>query len=60
MKELTFARNRYAAGAAKSIEVTKEQTSVARARHNQIEALFRFNTLRIKLARAKGEIEKIF
>jgi outer membrane protein TolC len=60
MKELTFARDRYAAGLATNIEVTNAQTSVARARDNQIEALFRFNASRINLARAKGEIEKIF
>lgn len=60
MKELTFARDRYAAGLATNIEVTNAQTSVARARDNQIEALFRFNASRINLARAKGEIEQLF
>jgi outer membrane protein TolC len=59
MKELTFARDRFAAGLATNIEVTNAQTSVARARDNLIEALFRFNASRINLARAKGEIEKI-
>ncbi len=60
LKELTFARDRFAAGLATNIEVTNAQTSVARARDNQIEALFRFNASRINLARAKGEIEKLF
>jgi len=60
MKELTFARDRFAAGLATSIEVTNGQTSVARARDNLIEALFRFNASRINLARAKGELEQIF
>jgi outer membrane protein len=60
LKELTFARDRFAAGLATNIEVTNAQTSVARARDNLIEALFRFNASRINLARAKGEIEKIF
>jgi outer membrane protein TolC len=60
IKELTFARDRFAAGLATNIEVTNAQTSVARARDNQIEALFRFNASRINLARAKGEIEKLF
>ena len=60
MKELTFARDRFAAGLATNIEVTNAQTSVARARDNQIEALFRFNASRINLARAKGEIETLF
>jgi outer membrane protein len=60
LKELTFARDRFAAGLGTHIEVTNAQTSVARARDNQIEALFRFNASRINLARAKGEIEKLF
>lgn len=60
LKELTFARDRFAAGLVTNIEVTNAQTSVARARDNQIEALFRFNASRINLARAKGEIEKLF
>ena len=60
LKELTFARDRFAAGLATNIEVTNAQTSVARARDNLIEALFRFNASRINLARAKGEIEQLF
>jgi hypothetical protein len=50
----------FTAGLRTNIEVTNAQTSVARARDNQIEALFRFNASRINLARAKGEIEKLF
>ena len=60
LKELAFARDRFVAGLATNIEVTNAQTSVARARDNQIEALFRFNASRINLARAKGEIEQFF
>lgn len=59
-QELAFARDRFAAGLATNIEVTNAQTSVARARDNVIEALFRFNASRINLARAKGELEKMF
>lgn len=59
-KELTFARDRFEAGLTTNIEVTNAQTSMARARDNLIEALFRFNASRINLARAKGEIEKLF
>jgi len=59
-KELTFARDRFEAGLTTNIEVTNAQTSMARARDNLIEALFRFNASRINLARAKGEIEKFF
>ncbi len=43
-----------------NIEVMNAQTSVARARDNQIEVLFRFNASQINLARAKGKIEKLF
>jgi outer membrane protein len=59
-KELTFARDRFTAGLTTNIEVTNAQTSMARARDNLIEALFRFNASRINLARAKGEIEQLF
>jgi outer membrane protein TolC len=59
-KELTFARDRFAAGLTTNIEVTNAQTSLARARDNVIEALFRFNASRINLARAKGEIEHLY
>lgn len=60
LKELTFARDRFTAGLATNIEVTNAQTSVARARDNLIEALFRFNASRINLARAQGEIDRLF
>lgn len=60
VKELTFARDRFSAGLGTNIEVTNAQTSIARARDNLIEALFRFNASRINLARAKGEIEQLF
>lgn len=60
MKELQFARDRFTAGLTTNIEVTNAQTSVARARDNLIEALFRLNASRINLARAKGEIETLF
>jgi outer membrane protein TolC len=59
-KELTFARDRFAAGLTTNIEVTNAQTSLARARDNLIEALFRLNASRINLARAKGEIEHLY
>jgi outer membrane protein len=60
LKELNLAKDRFASGLTTNIEVTNAQTSVARARDNQIEALFRFNASRINLARAKGEIETLF
>lgn len=60
LNELAFARDRYVAGLATNIEVTNAQTSVARARDNLIEALFRFNASRVNLARAQGEIDRLF
>ncbi len=60
LKELTLARDRFAVGLATNLEITNAQTSVARARDNLIEALFRFNASRINLARAKGELETFF
>jgi outer membrane protein TolC len=60
LKEMVFASDRFTAGLGTHIEVTNAQTSVARARDNHIEALFRFSASRINLARAKGEIEHFF
>jgi len=53
-KELEQAQDRFAAGVANNIEVTNAQTSVARARDNVIEALFRFNASRVNLAARKA------
>lgn len=60
LKEFSLAHDRFAAGLATNIEVTNAQASVARARDNLIEALFRFNASRINLARATGEIDQLF
>jgi outer membrane protein TolC len=60
LKELTLAQDRFSVGLATNLEITNAQTSVARARDNLIEALFRFNASRINLARAKGELERLF
>lgn len=59
-KELTFARDRFAAGLTTNIEVTNAQTALARARDNLVEALFRFNASRINLARAQGQLENVY
>lgn len=59
-KELAFARDRFAAGLTTNIEVTNAQTALTRARDNLVEALFRFNASRINLARAQGQLEKLF
>ena len=52
--------DRFTAGLGTHMEVTNAQTSVALARDNHIEALFRFSASQINLARAKGEIENFF
>ena len=59
LKELHLARQRFAVGVATNIEVTDAQTSVAQARDNLIEALFRFNASRVDLARAQGRLEDL-
>ncbi len=58
-KELTFARDRFAAGLTTNIEVTNAQAALARARDNLVEALFRFNASRINLARAQGQLDAL-
>lgn len=60
LRELELARDRFEAGIANNIEVTNAQTSVARARDNVIEALFRFNASRVNLARAQGQMETLY
>lgn len=60
LRELELARDRFEAGIANNIEVTNAQTSVARARDNVIEALFRFNASRVNLARAEGKLETLY
>ena len=53
-KELTQARRRYDAGITSSLEVTDAQTRLARARDNQIEALYNYNLAHIDLEQAMG------
>jgi outer membrane protein len=53
-KELTQARRRYDAGITSSLEVTDAQTRLARARDNQIQALYNYNLARIDLEQAMG------
>ncbi len=60
MKELELARDRFSAGIANNIEVTNAQASLARARDNVTEALFRFNASRINLARAQGRLDALY
>lgn len=59
-EELTQARDRFQAGVTNNIEVTQAQDEVSRANDNQIQALYRYNQARADLARATGQIERIF
>jgi outer membrane protein TolC len=56
--ELTQAQRRYEAGVAVGLEVTDAQTRVARARDNQILALYNYNLARIDLGQALGDTRK--
>jgi outer membrane protein TolC len=57
--EVELARERFAVGVATNIEVTNAQTSLAIARDNVIQALFRFNASRVNLARAQGRMQDL-
>jgi outer membrane protein len=59
-EEVDQARDRFRAGVANNIEVIQAQDSLARANDNQIAALYRFNQARADLARAVGQMEKIY
>jgi outer membrane protein TolC len=54
--ELAQARRRYEAGVTNSIEVTDAQTRLARARDNNVSALYNYNLARLDLATAEGTI----
>lgn len=54
--ELAQAQRRFAAGVATSLELTDAQTSLTRARDNQLSALYQFNLARIDLAAATGSL----
>jgi outer membrane protein len=57
-QELAQAQRRYVAGVANGIEVTDAQNRLARARDNQIAALYDYNVARIDLATATGRIRE--
>jgi len=59
-QEVEQARDRFKAGVANNIEVIQAQDSLARANDNQIEALYRFNQARADLARATGQMERLY
>lgn len=57
--ELAQAQRRYDAGVAVGLEVTDAQTRVARARDNQITALFGYNLARVDLGQAIGDTRRL-
>lgn len=60
LSEQELARERFTVlSAASNFELTNALFSLARARDNAIEALYRLNASRIHLARAMGELEKL-
>jgi outer membrane protein TolC/ABC-type transporter Mla MlaB component len=59
-EEVDQARDRFKAGVANNIEVIQAQDSLSRANDNQIAALYRFNQARADLARAIGQMEKVY
>lgn len=54
--ELAQAQRRFEAGVAIGLEVTDAQTRLARARDNQIQALYNYNLARIDLEQAMGRV----
>jgi outer membrane protein TolC len=57
--EVEQAQRRYKAGVSSSLEVTDSQTRLARARDNQIAALFLYNRARLDLWQAMGKIRQM-
>lgn len=57
--EVEQAQRRYKAGVSSSLEVTDAQTRLARARDNQIAALFLYNRARLDLWKAMGKIRQM-
>ena len=58
-QELEQGRRRYQSGITPNIEVTDAQARLARAKENQINALFNYNFERVNLAEAMGTIRSM-
>ncbi len=58
-QELDQGRRRYQSGITTNIEVTDAQARLARAKENQITALFNYNLERVNLAEAMGTIRSL-
>jgi len=60
LTELQLARERFAVlTSGNNLEVTNAMNSVARARENAVDALFRMNAARVHLARSMGELDHL-
>lgn len=57
-RQLTQARDRFAAGVANSLEVVQSQEAVANSNENFISAVYVYNAAKASLARALGSAEK--
>ncbi len=56
-KELTMARDRFAAGVANNLEIINGQTALTNARENEVSALAQYYAARINLAASQGRAE---
>ena len=59
-EEVAQSRDRFQAGVSSNIEVITAQAALERANDNQIAAVYRFNQARAELARATGQMEKLY
>ena len=59
-KELRLSEKAFSIGTLTHLEVLNAQNSVSEARDRAIEALFNFTAARINLARAQGQVDKIY
>jgi outer membrane protein len=59
--EQEIARQRFTILTSQSnLELTNALFSLARARENAVDALFRLNASRVNLARARGQVDKVY
>ncbi len=56
-KELTMARDRFAAGIANNLEIINAQNALSNARENEVSALAQYYAARINLAASQGKAE---
>lgn len=61
IQEQEIARERFTVlTSASNLELTNALFSIARARENVVDALFRLNASRVNLARATGHLERLY